>query len=393
MSDKSVAGNFDTATGLFVFGCVLVFVSGGLPFLASDKAVIPKDSDTEINSVVSDMDNELTEATLSEETDGELTTTVHGVNAGDWTLIAGAALVGGLVVGLRSWQSTTVGVAGLCAASVLLVTLLYLNDPVRVFDDPFRSEARPLVSPGTGVYVALVGGILQAGSTLWGYQHRWFSTQRYDHVVSSLFGSVTGTLGNSDQQTTDSDQQTTDSNRPNRRDRQPPEDQTDSTDQSRSSAADALIEAYVRSAASPDGKWIVDLPIGFSVSDEEEASTPIDPIDAVCLTSQEPALPETYPDGPQHFLEPMEYQPTVSKTDIFYRMHNVGSLRTETVAVVELDVGTPSFETIGKLASYRTLLEAEYGLTVTELILISTERDPAVDRLCRKVGIRVVNAG
>lgn len=152
---------------------------------------------------------------------------------------------------------------------------------------------------------------------------------------------------------------------------------------------EALVESFIRSSASPDGKWFVELPVGLSVQ-ERKSSVAVKMIDAVCITSQPSALPETFPDGPWFYLNAMDAEPNISKAEIFRRIRNSNHLNDETVSIIEAKTGKSSFKAVGQLEAYKLLIEEDYGWTVEEQILLSVERDPVIDHVCSEKGIRVV---
>jgi hypothetical protein len=156
---------------------------------------------------------------------------------------------------------------------------------------------------------------------------------------------------------------------------------------------DDLVEAYVRSGKSPDGKWWVEVPVGLSI---QQANTqPISPkhIDAVCLTDQPQQVPESYPDyeGSFEYVNPDIPESGVTRTELFRRLRNSDYFNDETVSIVEAKTGKSSFKAIGQLKSYTTLLEEDFGWTVEEKILLSKQRDPIVDHAASSLDIRVVN--
>ena len=209
MTDSSTLENLGTADKLFLVGVVLVLVSGALPFLAADEAVLPEDDDAQINLVTGEVDAELTDE-------------IAGTDADDWYLIAGAAVVGGLIVGVRSWDKITLGVAGLATAVVLAISLLYISDPVWAFNEPYKSEVEPLVSAGTGLYLALVGGLLQAAGVVKGYRQDASSPDSREPAPQREGHRETGTARDRDQPSAEQSRESDDER--TRRDRsQPPQ--------------------------------------------------------------------------------------------------------------------------------------------------------------------------
>jgi hypothetical protein len=153
----------------------------------------------------------------------------------------------------------------------------------------------------------------------------------------------------------------------------------------------ALVEAFIRSDASPSGKWFVEVPVGLSIQEEAESTPNVKHVDAVCITSKSSALPESYPDGPDFYLSVQEAEPNISKAEIFRRIRDSQHLSNETVSIVEVKTGESSFKSIGQLEGYKSLIEQDYGWSVEEQILLSGERDAIIDRVCTQKGYRVVD--
>ncbi len=153
---------------------------------------------------------------------------------------------------------------------------------------------------------------------------------------------------------------------------------------------DKLVEAFIRSNSSPDGKWWIEVPVGFTV--QESHTTSLKNIDAICLTSHSQQIPESYPDyqGTQEFVNPDIPESGVTRAELFRRLRDSGYFTNETVSIVEAKTGESSFKAIGQLEAYKTLLEEDYGWTVDEQILLSNQRDPVIDHACSSLGIRVV---
>lgn len=153
---------------------------------------------------------------------------------------------------------------------------------------------------------------------------------------------------------------------------------------------DSLINTYIRDNASPNGKWLVEVPVGLSV--QENKSVSHKNVDAVCLASRSQQLPETYPDyqGTYEFVNPDIPESGVTRTDLFRRLRDSQYFVDENVSIVEAKTGKSSFKAIGQLEVYKTLLEEDYGWTVEEQILLSERRDPVIDHACHSLGIRVV---
>jgi len=154
----------------------------------------------------------------------------------------------------------------------------------------------------------------------------------------------------------------------------------------------ALVEAYIRNGASPDGKWWIEFPVGLSIQQENTQSIVPKHIDAVCLTDRAQQVPESYPD-----YDGLDYINTdipesgVTRTELFRRLRDLEHFTDETVSIVEAKTGASSFKAIGQLEAYKTLLEEDFGWTVEEKILLREQRDPIIDHAASSLGMRVVN--
>ena len=155
----------------------------------------------------------------------------------------------------------------------------------------------------------------------------------------------------------------------------------------------ALVETYIRSGASPDGKWWIEFPVGLSIQQKNTQSIAPKHIDAVCLTDQAQQVPESYPDydGFVEYTNPNIPESGVTRTELFRRVRDSEHFTDETVSIVEAKTGASSFKAIGQLEAYKTLLEEDFGWTVKEKILLRKQRDPVIDHAASSLGIRVVN--
>lgn len=155
----------------------------------------------------------------------------------------------------------------------------------------------------------------------------------------------------------------------------------------------ALVEAYIRSESSPDGKWWTEFPVGLSV--QEKNTEPIAPkfIDAVCLTSRPQQVPESYPDydGSTEYINPNNPESGVTRTELSRRLRDLEHFTDETVSIVEAKTGASSFKSIGQLKTYSTLLEEDFGWAVKNKILLRNQQDKIIDHAASSLGIRVVN--
>jgi len=150
----------------------------------------------------------------------------------------------------------------------------------------------------------------------------------------------------------------------------------------------ALLEAFIRSDVSPNGKWWVDVPVGLSVGEEDDYAT----VDAVCLTSREQELPEVYPDhtGVPYVYHADDEQLGVSKADAFRTLRDKNTFAEETVVIVAGESGDSSVGTVGDLLAYQELLEADWDWTVEECILVSDEDSDHVNYVCNELSVRAI---
>lgn len=150
----------------------------------------------------------------------------------------------------------------------------------------------------------------------------------------------------------------------------------------------ALLEAYTRSDASPDGKWWLDVPVGLSVGDPDDYAT----LDAVCLTSREQELPEVYPDhtGVPYVYHAEDEPVGVSKVDAFRTLREKETFAEETAVLVAVESGSSSVGTVGDLLAYQELLLADWDWTVEERLLVSDDDSDHVNYVCRELSVRAV---
>lgn len=151
---------------------------------------------------------------------------------------------------------------------------------------------------------------------------------------------------------------------------------------------DALLRAFIESDASPDGKWWIDVPVGLSLGDENEYAT----IDAVCLTTRNRELPESYPDftGVPYVVHHGDKSAGVSKVDAFDTLRTRDVFADEHAVIVAVEPGVSSVGLVGELLAHRTLLEEDWDWDVDELILVSDEDNELVNFVCRELSIRAV---
>ena len=101
----------------------------------------------------------------------------------------------------------------------------------------------------------------------------------------------------------------------------------------------ALLEGFIRSDASPSGKWWVDVP---------------------------------------------------TKADRFRTLRETDTFADETAVLVEVEPGASSVGTVGDLVTHRALVDADWDWTVGELVLVSDTDSAHVNHACRELGVRAV---
>lgn len=149
-----------------------------------------------------------------------------------------------------------------------------------------------------------------------------------------------------------------------------------------------LLEAFVRSETSPDGKWWVDVPVGLSVGDPGAYAT----LDAVCLTSRDPELPESYPEytGTPYVLHGDGDRLGTGRVDAFRTLREKELFEEETAVLVAVEPDASSVGTVGDLLAYQELLEADWPWTVEQRVLVSDEDSDHVNHVCRELSVRAV---
>lgn len=150
----------------------------------------------------------------------------------------------------------------------------------------------------------------------------------------------------------------------------------------------ALLEAFIRSDASPDGKWWLDVPVGLSVGDPDTYAT----IDAVCLTARDPELPEEFPDhdGVPYVYREVDPEIGLDKADAFRALRGTDTFDSESVVLVAAESGASSVGTVGDLLAHQELLEADWDWTVEERVLVSDTDSDHVTHVCRELSVRAV---
>lgn len=151
---------------------------------------------------------------------------------------------------------------------------------------------------------------------------------------------------------------------------------------------DSLLEAFIRSDVSPDGKWWIDVPIGLSVGTEGDYAV----LDAVCLTTREWELPEVYPDhtGVTYVAHEGDEAVGVTKADKFRTLREMDTFADESAVLVAVEPGASSVGTVGDLLAHRELVRADWDWTVEKLVLVSDEDSDHVNHVCRQLGVRAI---
>lgn len=150
----------------------------------------------------------------------------------------------------------------------------------------------------------------------------------------------------------------------------------------------ALLEAFVRSDASPDGKWWLDVPVGLSIGDPDAYAT----VDAVCLTSRAPELPEEFPDhdGVPYVYREADAEVGLEKVDAFRLLRERDTFDGETAVLVAAESGASSVGRVGDLLAYEELLAADWNWTVEGRLLVSDTDSDHVNHVCEELSVRAV---
>jgi hypothetical protein len=149
-----------------------------------------------------------------------------------------------------------------------------------------------------------------------------------------------------------------------------------------------LLEAFIRSDASPDGKWWVDVPVGLSVGADDEYAT----VDAVCLTSRDQELPESYTEhhGTKYVVHEQDERFGVDTVDAFRTLREKDTFADETAVLVAVEPGASSVGTVGNLLAFQELLEADWDWDVAERLLVSDTDSDHVSHVCRELSVRAI---
>lgn len=150
----------------------------------------------------------------------------------------------------------------------------------------------------------------------------------------------------------------------------------------------ALLEAFIRSDASPDGKWWLDVPVGLSVGDPDTYAT----TDAVCLTTRDPELPEEFPDhdGVPYVYREVDPEIGLNKAGAFRALRGTDTFDGATAVLVAAKSGASSVGTVGDLLAHQELLEADWDWTVEKRVLVSDTDSDHVSYVCRELSVRPV---
>lgn len=150
----------------------------------------------------------------------------------------------------------------------------------------------------------------------------------------------------------------------------------------------ALLEAFIRSDASPDGKWWLDVPVGLSIGESDAYAT----VDAVCLTSRDPELPEEFPDhdGVPYVYREADAEIGLDKAEAFRLLRGRDTFDGETAVLVAVESGASSVGTVGDLLAYEELLDADWDWTVQERLLVSDTDSDHVNHVCEELSVRAV---
>jgi hypothetical protein len=150
----------------------------------------------------------------------------------------------------------------------------------------------------------------------------------------------------------------------------------------------ALLEAFIRSDASPEGKWWLDVPVGLSVGEDGDHAT----ADAICLTSREPELPEEFPDhtGVPYVYREDDSELGVDKAEAFRLLREKHIFTGESVVLVAAEPDASSVGRVGELLAYEELLGADWDWTIEDRLLVSDTDSDHVNHVCRELGVRAV---
>jgi len=150
-----------------------------------------------------------------------------------------------------------------------------------------------------------------------------------------------------------------------------------------------LLKKFIESTTSPEGDWWLNIPVGLaSERDGEILVGGTREIDALCLLSRSPNLPDeyTYQQAGVEILNSDRLHSQSSYREMWGRKPFAG----ERAALVEMKPETPTLKGIGQLTAYSVLAEDEWDITVDQLLMVSTGTDPVVERACTALDIDVI---
>ena len=130
------------------------------------------------------------------------------------------------------------------------------------------------------------------------------------------------------------------------------------------------------------------MPVGLSVGEPGAYAT----VDAVCLTSRDPELPEEFPDhdGVPYVYREADAELGLDKADAFRALRERDTFADESAVLVAVKPGASSVGTVGDLLAFQELLEADWDWDVEERLLVSDTDSDHVTHVCRELSVRAV---
>ena len=130
------------------------------------------------------------------------------------------------------------------------------------------------------------------------------------------------------------------------------------------------------------------MPVGLSVGEPGAYAT----VDAVCLTSRDPELPEEFPDhdGVPYVYREADAELGLDKADAFRALRERDTFADESAVLVAVEPGASSVGTVGDLLAFQELLEADWDWDVEERLLVSDTDSDHVTHVCRELSVRAV---
>jgi hypothetical protein len=115
-------------------------------------------------------------------------------------------------------------------------------------------------------------------------------------------------------------------------------------------------------------------------------------VDAVCLTSRDPELPEEFPDhdGVPYVYREADAELGLDKADAFRALRERDTFADESAVLVAVEPGASSVGTVGDLLAFQELLEADWDWDVEERLLVSDTDSDHVSHVCRELSVRAV---